>query len=96
MIVYIVDGEHPFDPFYPQSVHATLEGATAKAVELTEMFLKAYWAIKNANHPLLVHLKPTAENWDDLVDRYGDDDDFVQEHDWGRWWVNINEMELVA
>jgi hypothetical protein len=92
--VFAVEGEHPFGDYYPNELFATYAGAIAKAVELTRMLLADYWAIANEDTPLLAVPEVSTDNWVELVEEYGDDDDFVQEGGWGRWWVEITEKEV--
>lgn len=96
--VFVVEGEHPFDPYYPTDLFLTREGADHRAADLTRSFLEAYWAIKyDDENDKVVSAMPivTPHNWLEIVETYGNDDDFVQTDQWGRWWVEITEKEVI-
>jgi hypothetical protein len=94
--LFVVEGEHPFDPYYPTELFRTRAVAERRAAELTHMFLTAYWSIKFGDEVHLDEPMPeaTAVNWLQIVEKYGADQDFMQQDQWGRWWVEIVEKEV--
>lgn len=92
--VWIVQGEHPFNNFYPLEVYASEEGAAKRAVDLTFEFLTEYWAIKHDDDGETAMPHVTVENWTDIVDEYGSDEEFVQNDSWGEWFVGVREEEV--
>ena len=71
----------------------SLDGALTRAVELTREFLKDWWEIhkdEEDGEPPVV----TTENWSEIVEEYGDEDDAVQDDGFGRFWVDMQEMEV--
>ena len=92
----IVMGEHPFDPYEPMDVFLDEAGAQYRAADLTRSFLKAYWDIKHGDDaPLLPVPKVTIHNWSEIAEKYGNDEDFIQNDRWGAWWVGIVPKEVI-
>lgn len=91
--VRVVIGEHPFDPYEPMDVFVSEAGAQRRAADLTRAFLDAYWRIKHTNRtrqPVV-----TDNNWSEIAEKYGNDEDFIQSDGWGRWWVSIVPKEVI-
>jgi hypothetical protein len=89
--VFIVEGEHPYDPYRPLEVFASSATADERAAELTREFLEAVWEIEQDDTPLIPMPEVTVENWPDIIREYsskGDADGF------GRWHVELNEFEV--
>lgn len=86
--VFIVEGEHPYDSYYPLEVFASSTSADERAAELTREFLKKVWEIEHDDTP---PPEVTVENWPQIIEEHsstGDADGF------GRWHVGLNEYEV--
>jgi hypothetical protein len=95
--VWIVEAEHPFEPYRPLEVFATEHAAINRAVELTNDALKAFWEVEFDDEPLVKppEVKPT--NWRELVDKYGEggpSNNIEQDDGFGSWWVAVTEKEV--
>ena len=91
--VIVVQGEHPHHPFYPLEVFASEAGAVARCVEMTREFLTDWWEIhrdEDDGEPPVV----TAENWSEIVEEYGDQDDEVQDDGFGQFYVGMQSHEV--
>lgn len=89
--VWIVQGEHPYDPYYPLELYASEDAAEKRCAELTADFIKDVWEIEHSDTPLLPAPEVTLENWEDLVEEHGDDGD---EDGFGRWSVWKHQEEI--
>ena len=94
MRVTIVQGEHPFAPYFPLEVFASEAAAAERCAEITREFLKEYWEIAHDDEPLIPIPDVTVENWSELVDLYGYDEDFIQDVKWGEWYVGMSNYEV--
>jgi hypothetical protein len=91
----VVLGEHPFAPYEPMDLFLDDAGAQYRAADLTRSFLKEYWDIKHGDDGEVPMPQVTEHNWVEIVDKYGSDEDFVQQDNWGRWWVTIVPKEVI-
>lgn len=91
--IIVVQGEHPYDPYYPLELFASEDSAAARCAELTRDFLQAFWEIEHEDTPLIPMPEVTIENWSELVDEHGDTD-AVQDDGFGRWWIGMDRHEV--
>lgn len=97
MNIYVVQGEHPHDPFYPLYLHVTTEKANERAAEITRDFVKDFLATHYEDAPMP---DVTAANWRSVVELYGYDsaisDANLQDDGFGGWFVALTQQELTA
>lgn len=65
--VFIVEGEHPYVPGRPRSVHATLAGANRAAADLVRV---------------ITERDATVENWRDVLAAWGEDNGHSEDDAW--------------
>jgi hypothetical protein len=91
--VWVVQGEHPFQPYYPLEVYGDRDAADRRCAELTAELLRDWWEIRHLDEDEPMPAV-TTENWRELVEQYGCDESFVQDDAWGEWFVGMQDKDV--